>query len=95
MPDWLREIWPQLCWLRQLLTEKYETATENKIRQLIMHKVPAYSTDLLQVNLNGDSIHMEFLRAALQYGDRKFFLRAMQYGRHRACFPLELGRSEG
>ena len=89
MPDWLREIWPQLCWLRQLLTEKYETATENKIRQLIMHKVPAYSTDLLQVNLNGDSIHMEFLRAALQYGDRKFFLRAMQYGRHRACFPLE------
>lgn len=87
-PDWLDKIWVRLSQLRSLLDAEYTRSTETKIRTLIAKHVPDYAQELLDVNIDDDSLHMEFLRESLVTGHRRFFERAMQYGLRNATYPL-------
>ena len=88
MPLWLEGMWTQLSFLRAQLRNDYNRSVENQIKRLIGTHAPDYSSDLLQVNLDAECLHMEFLREAISTGDTVWFERAMQLGRRHATFPL-------
>ena len=81
-------MWVKLAHLRTLLSSDYSRSTENKLRALIRDCVPAFTPELLTVNMQAPSLHMEFLREALLFGDVRYFRRAIQFGERHASFPL-------
>ena len=58
------------------------------MKTLLQVSVPDYATELLPINLDASSLHMEFLREAVQYNEPRFFARAMQFGVQHATYPL-------
>lgn len=83
-------MWTELVYLRTKLSDKYERKHENSVKRLIAKHAPAFSTDMLRLDLSDDhdSLHMDFLREAVTYGDRRFYERAMQYGPRHMSYPL-------
>lgn len=88
LPKWLRVIWPRVSFLTSQLREKWDRSTEAKLRQIIQHEFPEFAPELLRVNTEADSLHMQFLRRGLLTGDVKWFNRATQFGGRHSSFPL-------
>ena len=65
LPTWLRPHWPQFVYYIAQLQHGWSKSVETKLKGLISAYVPKFSRDLLQVNIDAENLHMQFLREAL------------------------------
>ena len=85
---WLRASAPRLAYVISLYAASWSRKLENKLKALIEEVVPRFSSDLLRLNYESDSLHMRFLREAFRTQDTSWFARASQLGSRCASFPL-------